>query len=68
MEELKQTIEQQNQRIAQLEKILDHPCIKRKIIEYDSPLSLEEMGQAIFKTWEEIFTDYDLHSLRSSKN
>jgi hypothetical protein len=62
------TLEQQNQRIAQLEKILDHPYIKRKIIEYDSPLPLEEMGQAMLKTWNEIFTDYDLPSLRSSKN
>jgi len=62
------TLEQQNQRITQLEKILNHPYIKREIIEYDLPLPLEEVERAIFKTWEEIFKDYDLPSLRSSKN
>lgn len=71
MDELKQIIEQQNQRIAQLEKILGHPYFKRKLIEYDKPSfwqSPEKVDQTIIQTWDEIFTSYDLRSFRFSKN
>jgi hypothetical protein len=58
MEELKQTIEQQNQRIAQLERILNLPCFNSRAIDWQAGKfdSAEEMNQLTNESWHEILS------------
>jgi hypothetical protein len=66
MEELKQIVEQQNQRIEQLERILNHSYFKAGIVDWRPGVfdSIEEKNQFYHQTWSEILSKLETHGIR----
>ena len=72
MIEVNNLLEQINQRLAKVEMIIEHPDIKNIIIERDrfdmGIRTHTEINPLLEMTWNEILANYELPSLRSSKN